>query len=178
MARPGWLMPGLIWHQLWERKELTKELQPGIFSWRETKERVCVIRCLKSCRLVKWPLGPRTETQLSLQLKSEGAREAEHLWKSSHLASVKGGGNKWESRDLFFKTTPQVLLTGAQDLLPATPVPPALCFGLEQLQLYNIWRKAPKSFLCLLCLLRETIIMRVGRGNVKALLHMCHVTHH
>lgn len=37
----------LILHQLWERKELIKELWSDIFSWRETKEKICAVRCLK-----------------------------------------------------------------------------------------------------------------------------------
>ena len=148
------------------------------FHWRGTKERVCIVRCLKLVlELGEVTSSPRSETQLSFQLKSVGAGEARRLWKARHLASVKGGENKWES---IFSSNwyHQCYSAGAWDLLPAAPVPPALCFGFVQLQFHIIWGKVWKSLLCVFCLLGETITMRVGRSNVKALLRMCHVIYH
>lgn len=74
------------------------------------------------------------------QLKSVGARECWCLRKWNRLVLAKGGENKWDS--IFSpKECDKSCSAGAWDLLPAAPVPPALCLDFVQLQLHIIWRK-------------------------------------
>lgn len=87
---------------------------------------------------------------MSFQLKSVGAREAQHLWKSSHLASVKGGENKWEN--IFSsKQHHKCCSAGVRDLLPVAPVPPASVLWLCETPISHHLKKSA-YFLCIQCL--------------------------
>lgn len=87
---------------------------------------------------------------MSFQLKSVGVREAQHLWKSSHLASVKGGENKWEN--IFSsKQHHKCCSAGVRDLLPVAPVPPASVLWLCETPISHHLKKSA-YFLCIQCL--------------------------
>lgn len=80
---------------------------------------------------------------------------------------------------LFFKTIPQVLLIWC-----LRPPASSTCATSSVLWLcatpisHHLKKSMKKLYVHLVCVPGKTIAMRVGRSNVKALLHMCHVIYH
>lgn len=116
------------------------------------------------------PLATKWDT-VAIPVEVSGSQGGFAPLKIKPLSSVKRGENKWEGT-FSSKRHCKCCSAGAWDLPPAAPVPPTLCLGFVKLQFHTVWRKAQKS---IFHLPGETITTKVSRGNVKALLCMCHL---
>lgn len=103
-------MSRLTWCDLWEGK-ITKELWPDIFSGRETKERVCIFRCLKSVfylgEVKPWLQKWDTDVVPAEVSRSQGASVPQ----KTKPFSLSRGRWKQMRQHIFFKTVPQELLS-------------------------------------------------------------------